>query len=34
MQIKMYRDAFEKAGFDRAKHIGVDIRHMNKEQAI
>lgn len=34
MQKKMFRDAFENTGFDRNKHIGVDIRNMNTEQAI
>jgi len=34
MQAKMFRDAFEKAGFDRIKHVGVDIRNMNTEQAL
>ena len=34
MQTKMFRDAFERAGFDRIKHVGVDIRNMNTEQAL
>ncbi len=34
MQAKMFRDAFEKAGFDRTKHIGIDIRNMDTEQAL
>jgi len=34
MQVKMFRDAFEKAGFDKTKHYGVDIRNMNTEQAL
>lgn len=34
MQQKMFRDAFERAGFDKSKHVGVDIRNMNTEQAI
>ncbi len=34
MQAKMYRDAFEAAGFDRGKAKGVDIRNMNTEQAV
>ncbi len=34
MQKKMFRDAFEKAGFDREKHVGVDIRNMTTEQAV
>jgi heterodisulfide reductase subunit A-like polyferredoxin len=33
MQTKMYRSAFEAAGFDPAKHKGVDIRNMTTEQA-
>ncbi|MGB9599993.1 MAG: heterodisulfide reductase subunit A-like protein [Myxococcota bacterium] len=33
MQKKMFRDAFEKANFDKAKHFGVDIRNMNTDQA-
>ncbi|TZE82766.1 heterodisulfide reductase subunit A-like protein [Calorimonas adulescens] len=34
MQRKMYRDAFEDAGFARDKHIGVEIRNMNTQQAV
>ncbi|MCX7794982.1 MAG: heterodisulfide reductase subunit A-like protein [bacterium] len=34
MQRKMFRDAFDLTGFDKAKHIGVDIRNMTTEQAI
>ncbi|MBO8166570.1 MAG: heterodisulfide reductase subunit A-like protein [Kosmotoga sp.] len=34
MQSKMYRDAFENAGFDAKKHKGVDIRNTTTEQAI
>ncbi len=34
MQKKMYRFAFEAAGFDPAKHKGVDIRNMTTEQAV
>lgn len=34
MQAKMYRDAFEGAGFDGSKAKGVDIRNMNTEQAV
>jgi len=34
MQKKMFRDAFEATGFDKSKHIGVDIRNMTTEQAI
>lgn len=33
MQVKMYRDAMEAAGFSREKLHGVDIRNMNTEQA-
>ncbi len=34
MQRKMFRDAFELAGFDSSKHEGVDIRDMTTEEAI
>ncbi len=34
MQGKMYRDAFEKTGFDKTKHYGVDIRNLNTEEAL
>jgi len=34
MQIKMFRDAFEKAGFEKTKHYGVDIRNMDTEKAL
>lgn len=34
MQIKMFRDAFEKAGFDKTKLYGIDIRNMSTEEAI
>lgn len=34
MQKKMFRDAFEAAGFDKGKHVGVDIRNMTTEQAV
>ncbi len=34
MQWKMYRDAFEAAAFPREKHIGVEIRNMDTQQAI
>jgi len=34
MQRKMFRDAFESTGFDKSKHVGVDIRNMTTEQAI
>lgn len=34
MQRKMFRDAFETAGFDKNRHVGVDIRNMTTSQAI
>ena len=34
MQGKLFRDAFEAAGFDRSRHVGVDIRNMTTEQAV
>ena len=34
MQKKMYRDAFDDAGFSRDSHKGVDIRNMNTEEAV
>ncbi|PMP84460.1 MAG: heterodisulfide reductase subunit A-like protein [Caldisericum exile] len=34
MQKKMYRDAFEAIGFPKEKHIGVEIRNMDTQQAI
>jgi hypothetical protein len=34
MQVKMFRDAFDAAGFDKTKMTGVDIRNMNTDQAI
>ena len=34
MQQKMFRDAFEQAGFEKTKHSAVDIRNMNTEQAV
>jgi heterodisulfide reductase subunit A-like polyferredoxin len=34
MQKKMFRFAFEEAGFDPTKHKGVDIRNMTTEQAV
>jgi hypothetical protein len=30
----MFRDAFEKAGFEKTKHYGIDIRNMKTEEAI
>jgi broad-specificity NMP kinase len=34
MQKKMFRDAFDSAGFTRDKHIGIEIRNMNTEQVV
>jgi len=34
MMRKMYRDAFESAGFDMENFRGVEIRDMNTEQAV
>ena len=34
MQQKMFRDAFDDGGFDRAHHFGVDIRNMQTEDVI
>lgn len=34
MQVKMYRDAMEAAGFSRDHLHGVDIRNMTTEQAV
>ena len=34
MQSKMFRDAFQKAGFDKTKHHGIDIRNMDTKEAI
>ena len=34
MQRKLFRFAFEEAGFDPGKHSGVDIRDMTTEQAV
>jgi len=34
MQKKMYRDAFEGAGFSKDAHKGVDIRNMNTDEAV
>lgn len=34
MQVKMFRDAMEAAGFSRDHIHGVDIRNMNTEQAV
>jgi heterodisulfide reductase subunit A-like polyferredoxin len=34
MQQKMYKDAFDRAGFDKSKHFGVDIRNLSTEKAV
>ncbi|MDA8430206.1 MAG: heterodisulfide reductase subunit A-like protein [Geobacteraceae bacterium] len=34
MQGKMYRDAFEAIGFDRANHVALDIRNKTTEEAL
>lgn len=34
MQRKMFRDAFERAGFSKDSHIGIEIRNMNTDQAF
>ena len=34
MQQKMFRDAFEAAGFDRTRHYAVDIRNMDTEETV
>ncbi len=34
MQVKMFRDALESAGFDKAHLHGVDIRNMTTDQAV
>jgi heterodisulfide reductase subunit A-like polyferredoxin len=34
MQVKMYRDAFDAAGFPKERLHGVDIRNMSTEQAV
>ena len=34
MQQKMFRDAFEAAGFDKSKHIPLDIRNKTTEEAV
>ena len=30
----MFRDAFEAAGFDKAKHFALDIRNKTTEEAV
>jgi heterodisulfide reductase subunit A-like polyferredoxin len=34
MQKKMFKDAFEAVGFDKSKHIPLDIRNMTTEEAV
>lgn len=34
MQVKMFRDAFEAAGFDKGHFHGVEIRNMDTAQAV
>ena len=34
MQVKMFRDALEAAGFERERLHGVDIRNMETDQAV
>jgi heterodisulfide reductase subunit A-like polyferredoxin len=34
MQSKMFRDAFEEAGFDKEKHVALDIRNKTTEEAL
>jgi len=34
MQQKMFRDAFEAVGFDKSKHVPLDIRNKTTEEAI
>ena len=34
MQQKMFRDAFEAVGFDKTKHIPLDIRNKTTEEAV
>jgi heterodisulfide reductase subunit A-like polyferredoxin len=34
MQGKMFRDAFEASGFDKEKHIALDIRNKTTEEAV
>jgi len=34
MQGKMFRDAFEAAGFDKEKHVALDIRNKTTEEAV
>ncbi|KPL69993.1 heterodisulfide reductase subunit A-like protein [Ornatilinea apprima] len=34
MQVKMFRDAMEAAGFDKQRIHGVDIRNLDTDQAV
>lgn len=34
MQAKMYRDAFDAVGFDKEKHVALDIRNKTTEEAV
>lgn len=34
MQCKMFRDAFEAVGFDKANHIPLDIRNKTTDEAV
>lgn len=34
MQGKMFRDAFDAAGFDKEKHVALDIRNKTTEEAV
>jgi hypothetical protein len=34
MQVKMFRDAFDAAGFDKSSMVSLDIRNKTTEEAI
>lgn len=34
MQWKLFRDAFEEAGFPREKHVGIEIRNLDTDEAF
>ena len=34
MQQKMFKDAFEAVGFDKSKHVPLDIRNKTTEEAV
>ena len=34
MQKKMFRDALEASGFDKSKHVALDIRNKTTEEAV